>query len=161
MSKSDSKVIYRPFLFEFLDAAKKIFNIIIFTASLPIYADPILDLIEQKQKYFCERYYREHTTRGNDGGVIKDLEVLKLDLEKTIIVDNIAENFDKQKENGIFIKSFYNDLNDSILGNLIPILQMIEETQPTDVRQFLRTYKESLIESINRGSLLPISEKLD
>jgi CTD small phosphatase-like protein 2 len=34
-----------------------------------------------------------------------------------IIVDNSPENFQLQKENGIFIKSWYNDQEDKALEN--------------------------------------------
>lgn len=40
-----------------------------------------------------------------------------------IIVDNMPQNFNLQKENGIFIKSFYGDDNDDqALIDLAPIL---------------------------------------
>ena len=40
-----------------------------------------------------------------------------------IIVDNMPQNFNLQKENGIFIKSFYGDDNDdTALIDLAPIL---------------------------------------
>lgn len=44
--------------------------------------------------------------------LIKDLSLLGRPLEKTLIVDNIRENFMWQKENGIEIKSWYSDTAD-------------------------------------------------
>lgn len=44
---------------------------------------------------------------------MKDLGKIGRDLKKTIIVDNVAENFSLQLDNGIFIKTWYNDMNDS------------------------------------------------
>jgi len=41
--------------------------------------------------------------------IIKDLSKLGRDLSKTIIVDNIAENFVLQKDSGIFISTWYDD----------------------------------------------------
>jgi hypothetical protein len=34
------------------------------------------------------------------------LEILGMDLSKVIILDNISQNFDLQKDNGIFIRNF-------------------------------------------------------
>ena len=46
------------------------------------------------------------------------------DIAKCIIVDNIPQNFRLQKENGIFIKSFYSEnKNDDSLIQLGPILK--------------------------------------
>ena len=40
---------------------------------------------------------------------VKDLSRLGRNLKKVIIVDNIADNFQHQPENGIFIRTWYND----------------------------------------------------
>lgn len=45
------------------------------------------------------------------------------DITKTIIVDNIPQNFKLQKENGVFIKTFYgHDTADTALFDLANIL---------------------------------------
>ena len=47
-------------------------------------------------------------------------------MRTTIIVDNMPQNFRRQKENGIFIKTFYgDDTNDSALYELSVILKSI------------------------------------
>ena len=47
-------------------------------------------------------------------------------MTKVMIVDNMPQNFRLQKENGIFIKTFYGeDQEDSALFKLIPILTKI------------------------------------
>ena len=58
---------------------------------------------------------------------IKDLEILQKDLKKIIIVDNTPENFVFHKENGIYIKSWYNDRNDTELLDLLKILKDIHD----------------------------------
>ena len=40
-----------------------------------------------------------------------------------IIIDNVAENFSKQPDNGIFIRSWYQDPNDTALVELAPLLK--------------------------------------
>jgi len=55
--------------------------------------------------------------------ILKDLSKIGRPLDKTIIVDNIADNFLMQKDNGIFIKSWYDDPYDTELRDLIPLLK--------------------------------------
>ena len=54
---------------------------------------------------------------------IKDLSRIGRPLNKTIIVDNVAENFSKQPDNGIFIKSWFDDQTDTALLELAPLLK--------------------------------------
>jgi CTD small phosphatase-like protein 2 len=48
--------------------------------------------------------------------------LLGRDLKKIIIIDNIAENFKNQPDNGIFIQTWCGDDNDRILEELTPLL---------------------------------------
>ena len=87
---------------------------------------------------------------------VKDLTKIDKDLSKIIIIDNLPENFQKQSENGIFIKSWYNnDENDKALLKLIPILKDLIDSGESDVRTYLNNYKKKLIQNIERGSLNP------
>lgn len=54
---------------------------------------------------------------------MKDLARIGRDLSKVIIVDNIAESFLLQPENGICIKSWYDDPADTALNELAPFLK--------------------------------------
>ena len=60
------------------------------------------------------------------------------DLSKTIIVDNLAENFAQQPDNGIYIKTWLNDVNDTALSELSPLLKEIVNKDVPDVRDALR-----------------------
>jgi len=73
---------------------------------------------------------------------IKDLSLLGRDLSRIIIVDNISENFLLQPENGISIKSWYDDPTDNALIQLAPLLLGIAKQQVTDVRIALKESKE-------------------
>ena len=67
--------------------------------------------------------------------------MLGRDIKKTIIVDNIAENFKYlQPFNGIHIKSWYDDMEDQELENLLPFLKKIAEDKVHDVRDEIRLY---------------------
>ena len=61
------------------------------------------------------RLYRQHT--WNTGEVsVKDLELLGRDMSSILIIDNMPENFSKQPENGIVIKSWCGEPGDQALG---------------------------------------------
>jgi CTD small phosphatase-like protein 2 len=51
--------------------------------------------------------------------------MLGRDLARCVIVDNVAANFQNQPENGIEIRSWYDDPLDNALAELTPILQEI------------------------------------
>ena len=58
---------------------------------------------------------------------IKDLSYLGRELDRTIIVDNITENFLLQPDNGITIKSWFDDPDDTALMDMAPLLRQIVE----------------------------------
>ena len=67
------------------------YEVVIFTAGTEEYADWALGFMDN-QKFITHRLYRQHALPYN-GFYVKDLSRLGRDLSKTIIVDNIAENF--------------------------------------------------------------------
>ena len=139
---------FRPNLHIFLNEMSKIFELIIFTAATQDYADPILDIIEKKKKYFDMRLYRQHTILMNNI-LVKDLSKLGRDLSKIIIVDNMPQNFKLQKENGIFIQSYDGEnKDDSKLVYLCNILKFITRNLNCDVREELRKMKKEIFSQI-------------
>lgn len=77
----------RPACHEFLRKVAKWYNLIVFTASVQEYADPVIDWLERERKYFSGRYYRQHCTLRN-GAYIKDLAQVEPDLSRVMILDN-------------------------------------------------------------------------
>jgi len=77
----------RPNCHEFLRKVCKWYNLIVFTASVQEYADPVIDWLERERKYFSGRYYRQHCTFRN-GAYIKDLAQVEPDLSRVMILDN-------------------------------------------------------------------------
>jgi len=81
----------RPGCDKFLKEMSEIYEVVIFTAAMQDYADWVLDQID-KEKRISYRLYRQHASPT--GMVfIKDLSKIGRPLNKTIIVDNVAENF--------------------------------------------------------------------
>ena len=145
----------RPFLFQFLNMVKNYYELIIFTAATKDYADPILDCIEENRgNYFSYRLYRESCTILNNY-YVKDISKFGIDLSKTIIVDNMAQNFKLQKENGILISSFWGeDFKDDSLYFLGKILvnismEMIENKYLIDIRQLIFKYREEILSHVS------------
>ena len=137
----------RPYLYQFLDSIKKYYELVVFTAATQEYADPIINALEQNQKYFDFRLYRVHTIII-DNDFVKDLSKLGRDLSKTIIVDNMEQNYKLQKSNGITIRPFWGkDNEDSALIDLLDILIKIAEKN-LDVRTGLKLFKEDIISKV-------------
>ena len=91
----------RPGIMPFLEEVGKYYELIVFTAATQEYADPIINALENNnKKYFDCRLYRIHTIII-DNDFVKDLSKLGRDLSKTLIVDNLPQNFRLNKENGI------------------------------------------------------------
>ncbi len=63
-------------------------------------------------------------------------------LEKTIIIDNISDNFISQPDNGIFISTWYDDMNDQFLYEIMPLLINIVTKKCPDVKKALRQYRD-------------------
>ena len=139
---------FRPFLDSFLKKVKKKYELIVFTSGTQDYADPLEDAIEQEEKYFDARLYRQHTILcGKD--IVKDISRIGRPLDKIIIVENMPQNYRLQKENGILIKSFYGeDIYDNALNSLGDILMKIAN-EFNDVRIGIAKYKNEILDKVS------------
>ena len=138
--KEGGQLLLRPFLDIFLNKMNNFYEIIIFTAGVKNYADQIIDLID-KEKIISHRLYRKHTI-FEDNLFFKDISLIGRNLESVIIIDNLEKNFRKQEDNGILIKSWYDDEDDNVLLDLIPFLRDITLKKSKDVRQDLKIIKK-------------------
>jgi CTD small phosphatase-like protein 2 len=73
-----------------------------------------------------------------------------------LIVDNVAENFQLQPDNGIFIRSWFDDMTDTALDELGPLLKEIVKKQVLDVREALRRFRDQMMEQLERGVTNPV-----
>ena len=143
-------VYKRPFLDIFLKEMNKLYNIYVFTASIELYAKPLLDKLD-KNNLIKKKFYQESCI-FSEGKFIKNLNSLNLNLKlnDVIIIDNNPFSFKFNKNNGIPIKSWHFDKSDAELIKIIPLLKYLSKTY--DVRKYIPhiiTNDEINFENIN------------
>ena len=125
----------RPKTRELLEAANKHFEVCVFTASTPQYADSIIDYLDPTGQLIQHRFYRNTCVKTEGGEYIKDLRVFKnIPLKNILLVDNAVYSFGLQLDNGIPITSFKEDPEDHEFDNLIFHLEAC--AQCDDVREY-------------------------
>ena len=122
--------LIRPGAMKFLQLMSEYFEVVVFTAAMPDYADWILDNLDREDKFISHRLYRQHTTPNLDYA-IKDLRNLGRSLEQTLIIDNLSENYESTTpNNGLQIPSWYDDMDDTCLTLLMPyLISLVERRQ--------------------------------
>ncbi|KAK4524385.1 hypothetical protein GAYE_SCF03G2285 [Galdieria yellowstonensis] len=137
----------RPWCDEFLQKVSQIFEVIIFTASLPAYADPVIDMLCDSANIEplppSHRLFRDSCEYDVvQSGYVKKLSSLGRDLSKTIIVDNSPAAYAHNFDNAVPIESFTDDMNDNELLNILPWLLSLSTAD--DVREKIRQRREFL-----------------
>ena len=127
-------VLKRPYVEEFLSEIAPYFEIIIFTASISEYASPLIDMLD-KNKLTSGRLFRQHCL-FNHGLYLKDIKIIQKDLKDVIIIDNNPVSYVMNQDNGIPILTWYDDLNDKELLNIIPFLKYL--STENDVREVIK-----------------------
>ena len=133
-SSHDVHVMVRPHVEEFLERMSKRFELVIFTASISKYANPLLNIVD-KMGYVPFRLFREHCTLINTA-FVKDLSLLGRDFKDIIILDNNPTAYSLNHYNGFPIKSWFDDKNDDELLKICPILEFLSYVP--DVRDYIK-----------------------
>jgi len=123
-------VAKRPGVDEFLIEMAKHYEIVVYTASLNKYADPLLDLLDP-QRVIRTRLFRESCV-FYEGNYVKDMSLLNRDLSQAIIIDNSPSSYLFHPENAIDCGSFIDDPNDRELDQIGKFLVGIKDVE--DVR---------------------------
>jgi len=116
----------RPYVDEFLKHVGKKWEVVIFTASLAKYADPLLDILD-RDNVVSTRLFREACIQ-HYGNYVKDLSRMGRPLNEIVIIDNSPFSYMFQQDNAIPITSWFNDRNDQQLHDLMPFLDNLLET---------------------------------
>jgi RNA polymerase II subunit A small phosphatase-like protein len=123
-------VAKRPGVDEFLTEMAKHYEIVVYTASLNKYADPLLDLLDPN-RVIRTRLFRESCV-FYEGNYVKDMSLLNRDLSQAIIIDNSPSSYLFHPENAIDCGSFIDDPSDRELDQIGKFLIGIKDVD--DVR---------------------------
>ncbi|PLW41279.1 hypothetical protein PCASD_10858 [Puccinia coronata f. sp. avenae] len=126
-------VIKRPGVDEFMRKMGALYEVVVFTASLSKYADPVLDMLDihhvVKHRLFRESCY------NHKGNYVKDLSQLGRPIADTIIIDNSPASYVFHPNNAVPVSSWFNDPHDTELTDLAAFLTDIANVP--DVRGIL------------------------
>jgi len=128
-------VFIRPGLKEFLDECCKLYETVVFTAALAVYAKPVLNHLDPEGRIH-HRLYRESTVTHKGQPFVKDLTKLGRDMSRIVLVDNNPYAMIANPDNGMPILSFYDDPDDRELEKVLVFFHQLQE-QP-DVRMWLK-----------------------
>ncbi len=128
-------IFLRPKVREFLKEISSYFELGIFTASIPEYADAAINYLDPEEKIIKFRLYRNDCVNIENLVKIKDLRIFgENNLNRIVLLDNNIYSFSAQLSNGILINSFFCDKEDDELSNVKKYL--IEYIYPSnDVRK--------------------------
>ena len=135
-------VYKRPNLDYFLNVINNWYNLIIYTASVREYADPVIDLIDENGVLFKRRLFRTECTQTPSAHYLKDLSLIDADISKICLLDNSAASFAFYPDNAIPIESWKDDFNDAALLDILPFLDALRFVD--DVRSVLSLRRLSL-----------------
>jgi len=129
-------VAKRPHVDDFMKRCGELYEIVIFTASLAQYTDPVVDLLDV-HKVVDWRLFRESCTPFK-GAYVKDMGRMGRDISQIMIVDNSPHSYLFNRENAFPCETWYNDQNDRELMDFIPLLEQLADPSVMDVRKTLR-----------------------
>jgi len=128
-------VYKRPFVDYFLRKVSAWYTLVIFTASMQEYADPVIDWLDAGQGILRRRFFRESCTQLPNGSYTKNLTLIEQDLSRICLVDNSPICYSVNEMNGIPIEGWTHDPSDEALLDLLPVLDSLRFT--SDVRRVL------------------------
>lgn len=132
-------VLKRPHVDQFLKELGPYFEIVVFTASLSKYADPLLDMLDV-HKVVKHRLFREACTNYK-GNYVKDMSRIGRELKHSIIIDNSPTSYLFHPENAVPCESWFDDETDTELQEFIPFLKDLSSSSVDDVRSYLDARK--------------------
>ncbi|KAF4121722.1 hypothetical protein GMORB2_1561 [Geosmithia morbida] len=124
-------VIKRPGVDEFMKRVGELYEVVVFTASVSKYGDPLLDQLDI-HKVVHHRLFRE-SCYNHQGNYVKDLSQIGRDLKDTIIIDNSPTSYIFHPQHAVPISSWFSDAHDNELLDLIPVLEDLAGPTVADV----------------------------
>lgn len=125
----------RPGVDAFLDTLAKHFEVIVFTAALPVYAAPVLDKVDPVSRV-THRLYRDATVTYKGQSFVKDLANFGRDAGRIVLIDNNPYAMLATPDNAMPIRSYYDDPRDRELEKITAMLMEMKDMK--DVRPYLK-----------------------
>ncbi|EKX72028.1 conserved hypothetical protein [Theileria equi strain WA] len=155
--KRDVFVAKRPFVDEFLLQVSRLFEVVIFTAGISSYANPVIDVLDTNK--VCKRRYFRDSCLFYSGYYIKDLTIVQKSLKDVVIIDNSPPCYCLNPNNAVPIESWFDDEEDHELLKLLPLLYQLAHAE--DVTDILKSstvgqdygLAQTAIENIRRMAL--------
>lgn len=124
-------VIKRPGVDEFLDRVGQWYEVVVFTASVAKYGDPLLDKLDIS-KSVHHRLFRD-SCYNHQGNFIKNLSQIGRPLSDSIIIDNSPASYIFHPQHSVPISSWFSDTHDNELLDLLPFLEDLSRQNVDDV----------------------------
>ncbi|KAK5657101.1 hypothetical protein OQA88_3629 [Cercophora sp. LCS_1] len=124
-------VIKRPGVDQFMKRVGELYEVVVFTASVSKYGDPLLDQLDI-HGVVHHRLFRE-SCYNHQGNYVKDLSQIGRDLKDTIIIDNSPTSYIFHPQHAVPISSWFSDAHDNELLDLIPVLEDLAGSNVQDV----------------------------
>ncbi|EXJ91082.1 hypothetical protein A1O1_04189 [Capronia coronata CBS 617.96] len=124
-------VIKRPGVDAFMKRVGELYEVVVFTASVSKYGDPLLDQLDIHHVVH-HRLFRE-SCYNHQGNYVKDLSQVGRDLKEVIIIDNSPTSYIFHPQHAVPISSWFSDAHDNELLDLIPVLEDLAGPQVRDV----------------------------
>ncbi|KAK0872572.1 hypothetical protein LTR87_012324 [Friedmanniomyces endolithicus] len=124
-------VIKRPGVDAFMKRVGELYEVVVFTASVSKYGDPLLDQLDI-HNVVHHRLFRE-SCYNHQGNYVKDLSMMGRDLRETIIIDNSPTSYIFHPQHAVPISSWFSDAHDNELLDLIPVLEDLASSHVSDV----------------------------
>lgn len=124
-------VIKRPGVDKFLEKCGQLFEVVVFTASVSRYGDPLLDVLD-RSKAIHHRLFRE-SCFNYQGNYIKNLSQIGRPLNDLIIIDNSPASYIFHPQHSVPISSWFSDTHDNELSDLLPFLEDLSKQSVSDV----------------------------
>ncbi|AMD22786.1 HHR017Wp [Eremothecium sinecaudum] len=128
-------VIKRPGVDEFLKRVGELYEVVVFTASVARYGDPLLDILDTHSSVH-HRLFRD-SCYNYEGNYIKNLSQIGRPLSDLIILDNSPASYIFHPQHAIPISSWFSDAHDNELLDILPLLEDLACDKVPDVGRIL------------------------
>ena len=156
-------VLFRPGAQAFLLAVARLYEVVIFTASLSVYANKVIDVLDAT-RVVSGRLYRDSCTYIG-GAFVKDLNLLGRDLRKVVIIDvlfmqNSPASYLLHPRNALPISSWYGDTEDKALYEALEDLEALamERDLPAAIPGLIA--QRNWEAEMSNGSLPPVVQRV-